>query len=114
MGGLYSRKFTGLLKGFLPLGQINIGYHLMNLMKFVGGIEMSKSGQEFIAATEGTAFTLYSVMKALGIPLTLEQEKFQAELERRHPRIIPYEEKGEKFVIPKISFPSPKIMFKKE
>jgi len=50
---------------------------------------MSKSGNWFIAQTEGTAFTMYAVVKALGIPLTKEQAKFQAELERRFPPFQP-------------------------
>lgn len=53
---------------------------------------MSKSGQAFVAKTQGTRFTLYSVCKALGIPLTEEQEKFQRELERRYPPVVESEE----------------------
>ncbi len=49
---------------------------------------MSKSGQVFVAATEGHIFTLYAVMRAMGIPLTEEQEKFQAYLERTYPAVI--------------------------
>lgn len=49
---------------------------------------MSKSGQAFVARTEGTQFTLYSVCRALGIPLSKEQEEFQKELERRYPPIV--------------------------
>lgn len=45
---------------------------------------MSKSGNEFIARTQGTQFTLYAVCKALGIPLTKEQEKFQNYLEKKY------------------------------
>lgn len=37
---------------------------------------MSKSGNEFIARTQGAQFTLYAVCEALGIPLTEEQKKF--------------------------------------
>lgn len=46
---------------------------------------MGRSGQAFIAATEGTSFTMYAVMRAMGLPLTEEQEKFQAYLERTYP-----------------------------
>ena len=53
-----------------------------------GGDRMSKSGQAFVAATEGHVFTLYAVMKAIGLPLTPEQEKFQAYLEKNYPAIV--------------------------
>ena len=56
---------------------------------------MSKSGNEFIARTEGTQFTLYSACKALGIPLTEEQAKFQEYLERRYPAVVDKELDGE-------------------
>lgn len=56
---------------------------------------MSKSGQAFIAATKGTAFTLYSAMKALGIPLSKDQEVFQAYLESRFPPVVGGEEEEE-------------------
>ena len=49
---------------------------------------MSRSGQAFVAATEGTAFTMYSVMRAMGLPLTEEQEKFQAYLESVYPEAV--------------------------
>lgn len=49
---------------------------------------MSKSGQEFVAKTQGTAFTLYSAMKEMGIPLSKEQEEFQKELEKRYPPVV--------------------------
>ena len=49
---------------------------------------MSKSGQAFVAATEGHQFTMYAVMRAMGIPLTEEQEKFQSHLERTYPAIV--------------------------
>ena len=45
---------------------------------------MSKSGQAFIAKTQGTQFTLYAVMKRLGLPLSKEQEEFQARLEEKY------------------------------
>ena len=45
---------------------------------------MSKSGNEFIARTQGTQFTLYAVMKAMGIPLTKSQEEFQEYLEKKY------------------------------
>ena len=56
---------------------------------------MSKSGQAFVAATEGHRFTLYAVMKALGIPLSKEQEKFQAYLERTYPAVIEKVDSGD-------------------
>ena len=49
---------------------------------------MSKSGQAFIAATEGSQFTMYVVMKRMGLPLTEEQERFQAYLERTYPAVV--------------------------
>jgi len=49
---------------------------------------MSKSGQTFVAATEGTQFTLYAMCKAMGIPLSKEQEEFQAQLEKRFPPVV--------------------------
>jgi len=56
---------------------------------------MSKSGNAFIAATQGHSFTLYAACKAMGIPLTEEQEKFQAYLERTYPAVVVKEEKDE-------------------
>lgn len=53
---------------------------------------MSKSGQAFVAKTQGHRFTLYAVCKALGIPLTKEQEEFQAYLERTYPAVVKREE----------------------
>ena len=52
---------------------------------------MSKSGQAFVAATDGSQFTMYAMMKAMGLPLTKEQEEFQAYLERTYP---PVQKKG--------------------
>ena len=49
---------------------------------------MSKSGQEFVAKTQGTYYTQYALMKRLGIPLSKEQEDFQKELERRYPPVV--------------------------
>ena len=49
---------------------------------------MSKSGQAFIAATQGSNRTMYAVMKRLGIPLSKEQEQFQAYLERAYPEVV--------------------------
>ncbi len=49
---------------------------------------MSKSGQAFVAATQGHQFTMYAVMRAMGLPLTEEQEKFQAYLERKYPAVV--------------------------
>lgn len=45
---------------------------------------MSKSGQWFIAATQGPQFTLYAAMKAMGIPLNKEQAECQAYLECKY------------------------------
>jgi len=53
---------------------------------------MSRSGQAFVAATEGHQFTMYAVMRAMGLPLTEEQEKFQAYLERTYPAVVDKEE----------------------
>jgi len=49
---------------------------------------MSKSGQAFVAATEGHKFTLYAMCKAMGISLTKEQEEFQARLEKTYPAVV--------------------------
>ena len=49
---------------------------------------MSRSGQAFVAATEGHQFTMYSMMKKLGIPLSKEQEECQAYLERTYPAVV--------------------------
>ena len=49
---------------------------------------MSKSGQAFVAATEGHQFTLYAMCRAMGIPLSKEQEKFQAELKKKYPAVV--------------------------
>ena len=56
---------------------------------------MGKSGQAFVAATEGTQFTLYAVCRAMGITLTEEQEKFQAYLESRYPPVVDKKEEEE-------------------
>ena len=53
---------------------------------------MSQSGAWFIAAKEGTSFTMYAVMERLGIPLSPRQEACQRELERRYPPVIEHEE----------------------
>ena len=53
---------------------------------------MSKSGQLYIAATEGTQFTMYAVMRAMGLPLSKEQEEFQDYLERTYPPVVEKEE----------------------
>ena len=53
---------------------------------------MSKSGQAFVAATQGHSFTLYATCKAMGIPLSKEQEKFQAYLERTYPAVVEQKE----------------------
>ena len=49
---------------------------------------MSKSGNAYIAATQGHKFTLYAMMKRIGIPLSEEQEKTQAYLERTYPAVV--------------------------
>lgn len=49
---------------------------------------MSRSGQAFVAATDGHQFTMYAVMKMMGLPLTKEQEEFQAYLERIYPAVV--------------------------
>ena len=46
---------------------------------------MSRSGQEFVARTEGSNRTMYAMMIMMGIPLTEEQAKFQAYLESKYP-----------------------------
>lgn len=56
---------------------------------------MSKSGNEFIARTEGTQFTLYSACRMLDVPLTEEQEKFQAYLEGKYPPVVEKEKEGD-------------------
>lgn len=56
---------------------------------------MSKSGQAFVAATQGHQFTMYSMMRMMGIPLSEEQEKFQAYLERTYPAVVVKEEEDE-------------------
>ena len=53
---------------------------------------MSKSGQAFVAATQGHQFTMYAVMRMMGLPLTEEQEKFQAYLERTYPAVVEQKE----------------------
>jgi len=54
---------------------------------------MSKSGNAYIAATQGTNHTLYAAMKAMGIKLSKEQEECQKELERRYPPEVGEDEK---------------------
>ena len=49
---------------------------------------MSKSGNAYIAATQGHQSTLYAACRAMGIPLSEEQEKFQAYLERTYPAVV--------------------------
>lgn len=56
---------------------------------------MSKSGQAFVAATEGHRFTMYAVMRAMGIPLSEEQEEFQAYLERTYPAVVEKEDEDD-------------------
>jgi len=47
---------------------------------------MSRSGQLFVAREYGTEFTLYSMMRKMGIPLSPEQQKFQDYLEEHYPK----------------------------
>ena len=54
---------------------------------------MSRSGNEFIAATRGTSFTLYATCKAMGISLSKEQEEFQSYLESMYPPVVNNKEK---------------------
>lgn len=53
---------------------------------------MSKSGQAYIAKTQGHQYTMYAVMKQLGIPLTEQQAKCQEYLESCYPAIVDDEE----------------------
>ena len=53
---------------------------------------MSRSGQEFVARTEGSNRTMYAMMIMMGIPLTEEQAKFRAYLESKYPAIVEKEE----------------------
>ncbi len=53
---------------------------------------MGRTKQEWIAMTMGSRSTLYAVMKALGLPLSPEQEKFQDYLEKKYPAIAKKEE----------------------
>lgn len=53
---------------------------------------MSRSGQAYVAATEGHQFTMYAVMRKMGIPLSKEQEECQAYLERTYPAVVRKEE----------------------
>ena len=57
---------------------------------------MGKSGQAFVAATQGHSFTMYAVMRMMGIPLSEEQEKCQAYLERTYPAVVEEEESDER------------------
>jgi len=56
---------------------------------------MSRSGQAFVAATEGHSFTMYAMMRAMGLPLSKEQEEFQAFLERTYPAVVEKEDEDE-------------------
>ncbi len=49
---------------------------------------MSRSGQEFIAQTQGTEFTMYRMMECLGLKLSPDQEKFQRYLENKYPPVV--------------------------
>jgi len=61
---------------------------------------MSKSGQAFVAATHGHQFTMYAMMRMMGIPLSEEQEKFQAYLERTYPAVV--DRKDEEYDEPEV------------
>lgn len=53
---------------------------------------MSRSGNAYIARTKGHNYTLYAACRALGIPLSPEQEEYQAYLERTYPaEVLPGE-----------------------
>lgn len=56
---------------------------------------MSRSGNAYIARTQGTQFTLYATCRAMGIPLTKEQEEFQSYLEKIYPPIVADKKKDE-------------------
>ena len=56
---------------------------------------MSRSGQAFVAATQGHQFTMYAMMRLMGIPLTEEQEKFQSYLEQTYPAVVTEYEGGQ-------------------
>ena len=53
---------------------------------------MSRSSNLFIAQTQGFGFTMYAVMRALGLPLTKEQEEFQSYLERKYSTVVDKED----------------------
>ena len=53
---------------------------------------MSRSGNAFVAATQGHLFTMYAAMKAMGIPLSKEQEEFQSYLEKKYPAVVEQKE----------------------
>jgi len=61
----------------------------------MGDTGMSRSGQEFVASTQGHAFTLYSAMRYLGIPFSKDQEEFQSYLERMYPAVVKQKEEEE-------------------
>ena len=49
---------------------------------------MSRSGNAYIAATQGTQFTLYAVMRSMGLHITPDQAEFQAYLEANYPPVV--------------------------
>jgi len=57
---------------------------------------MSRSGNWYIAETQGPQFTLYAAMRKLGIPLTPSQEACQSQLEKMYPgkEVKPNEKSG--------------------
>lgn len=56
---------------------------------------MSKSGQAFVAATEGTQFTMYAVVEMMGIPLSVEQARFLSYLRSVYPPVVEKKEGGD-------------------
>jgi len=56
---------------------------------------MSKSGQAYVASQHGSQSTMYAMMRAMGIPLSEEQAKFQKYLESKYPPYIEEDEEEE-------------------
>jgi len=57
---------------------------------------MSRSGNWFIASTQGADCTLYAAMRKMGVPLTPSQEACQSQLEKMYPgkEVKPNEKSG--------------------
>ncbi|MGW8177269.1 MAG: hypothetical protein ACWGQW_00510 [bacterium] len=53
---------------------------------------MGKMKQLYIAQTMGSSFTMYAAMKAMGIPLSEEQARFQEYIEETCPPVVGIEE----------------------